>query len=96
MPPLDDPPDSPLDDALGGLLLGSSAFADPVRRLLGEKPEDLDAPQLGHLRPRPALEAIVAAVAAHFDVDLSDWVAGRRSNHAARAAARLEKKLLSA
>ena len=84
---LDDPPASPFDDALGGLLLGSSDFAERVRRLLGEKPEDLDVPALGQLRPRPALEAIVAAVAADFDVDAADWVAGRRSDHAARAVA---------
>jgi len=84
---LDDSPASPFDDALGGLLLGSSAFVDRVRRLLGEKPEDLDVPQLGHLRPRPTLEAITAAVATHFDVDAADWVPGRRSNHAARAVA---------
>lgn len=82
-----DPPASPFDDAEGGLLVGSSAFVDRVRRLLGEKPDDLDLPQLGQLRPRPALLTIRAAVAAHFDVDAADWVPGHRSNHAARAVA---------
>ena len=84
---LDDPSASPFDDALGGVLLGSSAFVDRVRRLLGEKPEDLDVPELKQLRPRPALETIIAAVAAHFDVDTADWVPGHRSNRAARAVA---------
>ena len=84
---LDDPPASPFDNAVGGLLLGSSAFVERVRRLLGEKPEDLDVPELGRLRPRPALEAIIVAVAGHFEIDPADWVPGRRSNDAARAVA---------
>jgi REP element-mobilizing transposase RayT len=84
---LDDPPASPFDDAVEGLLLGSSAFVDRVRGLLGEQPDDLDVPELGRLRPRPAVEAIVAAVAARFHVDPADWVPGRRSNDAARAVA---------
>ena len=44
-------------------------------------------PELELLRPRPALETIVAAVAADFDVDSADWVPGHRSNQAARAVA---------
>jgi len=60
---LDEPPASPFRDAVRGLLLGSSAFVDRVRRLLDEKPEDPDVPELGHLRRRPALEAIASAVA---------------------------------
>jgi REP element-mobilizing transposase RayT len=84
---LDDPPASPFDDALGGLLLGSPAFTDRVRRLLDKKPEDLDVPQLGRLRPRPPMEAILARVTAHFDVNVAEWVPGRRVNHVARAVA---------
>jgi len=57
----------------GGLLLGSSAVADRVRRPLGEKPEDLGAPRLGAPAP-PAMEAIMPALAAYFDVDAADWV----------------------
>lgn len=84
---LDDPPPSPFRDAAGGLLLGSTTFTDRVRRLLDERPEDLDVPQLGRLRTRPSLETIVAVVAAHFEVDVARWLPGRRTDHAARAVA---------
>jgi len=84
---LENPPASPFGDAFRGLLLGSSAFVDRVRRLLDEKPEDPGIPELQHLRRRPTLERIMAVVAEHFDVDPAEWVPGHRSNAAARAVA---------
>jgi len=84
---MDDPPPSPFRNAVGGVLLGSSAFVERMGRLLADKPQDLDVPELEHLRPRPPLETIVATVAEHFDVDPADWAPGRRSNDAARAVA---------
>jgi chromosomal replication initiation ATPase DnaA len=55
--------------------------------MLGERPEDLDVPQLRALRPRPALEAIKREVAAEFGVDAGNWRPGRRSDDAGRAVA---------
>ena len=84
---LDEEPASPFDRAVRGLLLGSGAFVDRVRRLLDEKPEDPDVPDLAHLRSRPTIRTIVAAVAEQFEVDPGDWARGRRSNDAGRAVA---------
>ena len=69
------------------MLLGSPAFVDRVRRLLGERPEDPDVPELGHLRLRPTLAAIVAAVARHFDVEVAAYLARRRFGYSATAVA---------
>jgi len=84
---LDAEPASPFDRAVRGLLLGSGGFVDRVRRLLDEKPEDPEVPDLAHLRSRPTIGAIVAAVAEQFQVDPADWARGRRSNDAGRAVA---------
>ncbi len=81
------PPSSPFDEAFGAMLLGSHAFVQRVRRLLDEKPDDPDVPDLGQLRPRPALGAILEVTAEHFGVDQTDWARGHRSNNAARALA---------
>ena len=43
---VEDPPSSPFEDAKGGLLLGSTECVDRVRRMLGERREDPDVPQL--------------------------------------------------
>jgi len=84
---LDDPPHSPFDGALDGLLVGSSDFVDRMRRLIESLPRDADVPQLEHLRARPPLEAIAAAVAAEFGCDVADWTPGRRCDDAGRAVA---------
>jgi putative transposase len=80
-------PRRPFDAAVRGLLLGSSEFVDRVRHLLDEQPDDHDVPELGHLRSRPPIKTIVAAVASHFDVAPADWGPNRRSNSASRAVA---------
>ncbi len=84
---VEDPPSSPFEDAAGGLLLGSTEFVDRVRRMLGERREDQDVPQLRQLQPRPALETIKVKVAVEFAVDPGNWSPGRRSDDAGRAVA---------
>ena len=83
----DAPPPSPFQGAVGGLLLGSSAFVERVRRMLDEKPDDPDVVEWKQLRRRPPLDEIAATVAEHFQVDPTDWLPGRRCNDAARAVA---------
>lgn len=82
-----DPPGSPFSEAVGGLIVGSGAFVDRIRGMLGDQPDNLDVPQLQHLRRRPSLEQIIAAVAERFGSNPADWTPGRRSEDAARAVA---------
>jgi putative transposase len=82
-----EPPRSPWKNALGGVLLGSEAFAIRVRLLLGNRQTDLEVPQLQRLRARPSLQRIVAVVAEHFDCLPADWSSGRRCDSLGRAAA---------
>ncbi|NQU22901.1 MAG: transposase [Candidatus Nealsonbacteria bacterium] len=84
---MSDPPVSPFEGAFHGLLLGSSAFVDRVRRMLAARPDDPDVTELRLLRARPPLDKIVSTVAEHFQADPRDWVPGRRCNDAARAVA---------
>jgi putative transposase len=81
------PPACPWAKAFGGLIVGSEAFAQRIRRLLGDRPTDPDVPQLAHLRARPSLEQIIGAVAGHFGGSLKRWSAGSRCDDASRAAA---------
>ena len=75
------------EDAKKGLLSGSTEFVARVRRMLGERREDPDVPQLRQLRPRPALETIKLEVAVGFGVAPGNWSPGRRSDDAGRAVA---------
>ncbi len=84
---VEQPPPSPFEQALAGVLVGSDAFFGRVRRLLDEKPTDRGVPQLDHLRGRPTVEAIKEAVGAHFGVDTSRWTPGHREDDASRAVA---------
>ena len=84
---MDDPPPSPFAKAVGGLLVGSAAFVARVRRMLRDRPDDADVPQLGRLQQRPELQRIVEEVAAHFGRDPADWRSGRRVDDASRALA---------
>jgi len=72
---------------ISGLIVGSDAFIDRMRSLLDEKPGDRGVPQLEHLRGRPTVEAIMAAVGEHFGVDASRWTPGHRTDDASRAVA---------
>ena len=84
---LAEPPPSPFSGAVGGLIVGTRGFVDRVRRMIRDKPEDGDLPQLRRLRSRPSLATIVAVVASHFGAEPGRWAAGRRSDGVARAVA---------
>ncbi len=84
---IDEPPESPFRQALGGFLLGSSEFIESIGRRLEDRPTDADVPQLQELRPRPSLATILTAVGEHFDRDPADWSRGTRCEDAGRAVA---------
>ncbi len=78
---------SPFASAAGGLLVGSAAFVERIKTLLGERPMDSALPQLEQLRPRVPIEQIIAAVALHFEIEAAQWKPGTRSDDASRAVA---------
>jgi hypothetical protein len=84
---LEDPPRSPFAEAVGGLIVGTTAFVDRIRGLIQGLGEDGERPQLKQVRSRPELAKIVGAVATHFGVAPIRWAVGRRSDDVARAVA---------
>ena len=84
---VDEPPPSPFGKAIGGLLLGSEKFVRRIQRLIDARPADAELPETKLLRSRPSLARILEAVADHFGYEPPPWAAGRRSDHASRAAA---------
>ena len=75
---LDQPPQSPLARAVGGLIVGTHEFVDRIQRMVEHKPDNGEVPQLQQVRYRPELSVIVAVVAAHFVTEPGRWAAGRR------------------
>lgn len=84
---VEQPPTSPLVDAIGGLLVGSDPFIARMRHLLDDQLEDPDRPQLQRLRSRPTLDQIIEAVSDYFGQEEPDWSPGRRIEDASRAVA---------
>jgi len=84
---MDKPPNAPWADAMHGLIVGSEAFVDKMRRLLNDEPSDAAVPQLAKLRSQPSLEQIISTSADVFKVDEASWRPGRRANDASRAVA---------
>jgi hypothetical protein len=82
-----EPAGSPFAGAIGGLLIGSAAFADRMKKLLDERPRDEAVPQLKALQRRPPLAEIAAAAAAHFHSDAKRWMTGRRNDDLGRVVA---------
>jgi len=80
-------PKSPFARAVGGLLVGSDAFAARIGKLLADRPHDPELPVLRQLRARPSLDHIISIVCVHFGCERSDWQPGRRVNDAGRAVA---------
>jgi len=78
---------SPFARAVGSLLLGSDKFITRIARLLDDRPEDEELPQLRELRKRPSLDDVISAVCRHFGCDRSAWTSGRRVDDASRAVA---------
>ena len=81
------PPDSPLAEALHGLILGSERFVEKIKRYVENRREDPATPALRRLRDRPSLAKIIDAASGHWGIDASQWTPGRRSDHIARAVA---------
>jgi len=84
---VEEPPPSPFEGALEGMLVGSETFVARIRRLLEQRPADRGIPQLERLRERPSLEQILRVVGEHFGVAATRWAPGRRSDDASRAVA---------
>jgi hypothetical protein len=84
---LAEPPACPWAKAFGGLIVGSDAFAQRIRRLLGDRPADPDLPQLAALKARPSLEEIVRVVGRHFGGVSEGWSTGSRCDGISRAVA---------
>lgn len=82
-----EPPACPWAKALGGLIVGSDAFAERIRRLLGDRPADADLPQRATLRARPSLEEIVRVVCRQFGAVSEGWSAASRCDDISRAVA---------
>ena len=80
---LEQPPPSPFAEAVAGLIVGASEFVDRIRRLIQDRPDSGEIPQLKQVRSRPELAMIAGVVAAHFGVEPNRWAAGRRSDDVA-------------
>ena len=79
--------ESPLKEAVHGLILGSEAFVETIRKKLRGQKADAALPQQRRLLPRPSLAQIREAVGTQMGVAPSDWTRGRRSDDIARAVA---------
>lgn len=80
-------PQSPFSQAFRGVLVGSRAFVDRVREMLGDAEPDPAIPEIAQLRGRPSLEVICRVVAGQFAVEPGNWATGRRSDDPSRAVA---------
>ena len=80
-------PQSPFSQAFRGVLVGSRAFVDRVREMIGDAKPDPAIPEIAQLRGRPSLELICRVVAEQFAVEPGDWATGRRSDDPSRAVA---------
>jgi REP element-mobilizing transposase RayT len=78
---------SPLDSVVGGMLLGSVAWVERMRKELGEQPESHDVPTLHRLAWRPSVEVILEVVSHCYGVDESAILERRRRGNDARLAA---------
>jgi REP element-mobilizing transposase RayT len=84
---LSEPAASPFAATVAGVLVGSEAFVERMRHLLGARSEAKGVPELKRLRLRPSLERIVTEAASRFGCDAERWSPGRRSDDAGRALA---------
>jgi putative transposase len=82
---VEEPPSSPLVNAVEGLIVGSEDFIERIRSLLSQRATDPAVPALEHLRVRPPMEKIAALVLGQFGLASEHWIAGRRSDSGGRA-----------
>ena len=81
------PLDSPLREAIHGLVLGSQRFVERIQVLLAEQSEDPARPELRQWRRVPPLARIIQATADEFGEDAVTWKRGRRDDSVVRAVA---------
>ncbi len=84
---IDDPPSSPLEAAVGGCFIGTSAWVEEMRERLADDAEDGNVPQRRRLAWRPSPAQIIRVVRGHFGVTTSELNEIRRHGNDARVAA---------
>ena len=78
---------SPFRDVVANVLLGSEAWVERMRRVLGEEDPDANVPLRGQLAWRPSIDEIELEAAKEFGVEVGHLHAKRVRNNEARAAA---------
>jgi REP element-mobilizing transposase RayT len=78
---------SPLEAAVGGMFLGSSAWVEWWRGRLAEEPVEKEVPLRRQLAWRPGVEDVIRAVAQAFGVKEAEVLLSRRHGNDARLAA---------
>lgn len=76
-----------LDSAVGGMLLGSPAWVDRMRKELAEQPESHEVPARHRLAWRPSVDVILDVVSRCHGVDGSAMLERCRRGNDARMAA---------
>jgi len=84
---LSEPPKSPLEQAVGGMFLGSDEWIDGWRRRLSAEPVRTGVPLQRKLAWRPTLEHVVETVSEAFGVEPAELRVSRRHGNEARSAA---------
>lgn len=79
--------DSPLSEAVHGVVLGSDAFVAQIRRRLRDRATDGQVPVLRRLRQGATMDQVIAAVIDRFGGDREAWRPGRRCDDISRALA---------
>ena len=77
--------ENPIKGAREGFIIGSDGFADWVQgSILAKRPEEKEIPQLKKLKPKPAIEKIIEAVANEFGCSRDAIVRSGKKNNQAR------------
>ena len=84
---INNPPASPLDAAVGGVFIGTTAWVEAMRKRLTQEPEDGNVPLRKRLAWRPSATEIVQVVRRHFQVPSSAFREVRRHGNEARVVA---------
>jgi len=81
------PPESPLNDAVASVLIGSSSFIDEMRSLVTKQPVELEVPAARVLRDTPDVAAVEEVVSSVFQVPPESLRVSRRHGNDPRHAA---------